>query len=331
MVHLPANYAELETAPPLDTLDWERDFDEYVRIHVANGKRLARRRLDVDIDDDLLPCYHPYFGISIHHSFFGGAVTFGGGTSYAAPVISVAAEWQMLRPDVENIWLRRLTRGMAYCRTHGDGVLLACYRGGNAPLDHANGVLGNALFTEFFEDPENMHRVMEVCWRATLLTFDLQRRYCTEVAGGHVIPAGVWLPGQAIGHLSVDASCLISPGLFEEFEKPYLEQITARTGGAFVHLHMLGRHSFANLCRVNGVLVAAPVDDPNQPALLDSLDEVLAMVGDVPLMLGLRRERLAQDLPKFHGRRAIFSIAANDRDDALALMEEIDRYCPLQR
>ncbi len=164
-----------------------------------------------------------------------------------------------------------------------------------------------------------------------MLTFDLQRQFCTEFAGGHVIPAGVWLPGNAIGHLSIDASCLISPALFEEFEQPYLEQITARTGGVFVHLHMLGRHCFANLCRVPGVLVASPVDDPNQPALLDSLDEVLAMVGDIPLTVGLRRERLAQDLPKFHGRRAIFSIGAADRDEALEILEEIDHYCPLQR
>ena len=331
MVHLPANYAELEASPTVDTLNWEQDFDEYVRINVDNGKLLAQRRLECDIDDDLLPCYHPYFGISIHHSFFGGAVTFGGGTSYAAPVISMAAEWQQLRPDVNNIWLQRLTRGMAYCREHGDGVLLACFRGGNGPLDMATGVLGDALFTEFYEDPEHMHQLMEVCWQATLLTFDLQRRYCTELAGGHVIPAGVWLPGNAIGHLSVDASCLISPGLFDEFEKPYLEQITARTGGAFIHLHMLGRHSFANICRVPGVLVASPADDPNQPALLDALDEVLASVGDIPLTVGLRRERLAQDLPKFRHRRAIFSISAADRDNALTIMEEINRYCPLER
>jgi len=330
-IHLPVPLDDLEPCPPVEAVDWEHGYDEYVRVNVENGKKYASRRLDVDIDDDLIPGYHPRFGISIHSSFFGGAVHFGGDTSYVEPVISRAADWAQLAPDVNNFWLQRLTRGMAYTRDHGDGVLIATFRGANGPLDMANGVLGNTFFDELYDDPKNMHRVVDVCWQATLLTFNLQRQYCTEIAGGHVAPGGYWLPSEAIGHLSVDASCLISPAMFDEFEKPYLEQIAARTAGMFVHVHMLGRHAFRNLAQTKGVLVISPADDPNQPALLDELDNVLDAVGDIPLTVGIRRDRFAEDLPKFTGRRAIFSTFAANRDEALAIMEEVDRYCPLKR
>lgn len=315
-----------------DDLDWERDFDDYVRINVENGKLGARCRLALGIDDDSIPFYHPYFGISIHHSFFGGKVTFSGGTSYAAPVIDCAADWPQLHADPHHPWLQKLARGLDYARTHGDGVLFASYRGGNGPLDMANGVLGDALYIEFYDDPENLHRLMDICTQATLMTFDLQKAHNSEIAGGRIVPmGGLWAPDPVIGHISLDAACLASPSLYDEFEKPYLERLTASTGGVIVHTHMLGRHCFPAMCRTQGVRLFAPADDPGQPLLVDVLAEVLDAIGDVPLMLSIPKERLAEILPHFQGRRAIFLLSAADAGEAHRLLAQVDHYCPLQR
>jgi hypothetical protein len=164
-----------------------------------------------------------------------------------------------------------------------------------------------------------------------MMTFNLQKQHATKIGGGHIIPGNMWLPEENIGHVSVDATCLLNPAIVDEFEVPYLNKITERTGGLFMHVHILGRHCYRNLCQANDILVIAPTDDPNQPAVLDELDTILPALGDTPLMVGIRAERFAEDLPKFHGKRAIFTIAANDRDEAYRLMEQIDQYCPLQR
>jgi len=331
-VQVPVHCEGLEQPIPFDEMDWDRDYDEYVRVHVENARAEARARLDMGIDDDSIPCYRPRFGTSIHHSFFGGEVTFAGGTSYAREVITAAAQWRELRPDPGSPWLAKLARGLAYGRDHGDGVLVAGYRGGNGPLDMVQGVLGNAIYTEMYDDPEGLHKVVEVCRRATLMTFDVQRRHCTEIDGGHVAPMGeLWLPGDAIGHVSLDAACLAGSPMYVEFEKPYVEKIAEQVGGMSVHTHMLGRHCFADMCRTKGILVFAPANDPNQPAVADSVDRLLADAGDVPLMLDVPGERFGEILPKFRGRRAVFHLSAKTADDARGQLEQVDRFCPLER
>lgn len=317
---------------PFDELDWERDFDANVRAQVANAVSLARTRLDMKLGDDWIPCYHPYFGISIHVSFFGGAVHHGGGTSYADPVILRAADWEQLRADFSSPWPQRLGRGLAYCRDHGQGVLLASFRGANGPLDMANGVLGNALFSEYYDNPQDVHRVLKVCWPATLAAFEFQKKHCSKILGGHIVPMGnVWMPDPCVGHVSLDAACLSGPDSYEEFEVPYLARIVERVRGMFIHTHMMAWKMFANKCRTPGVWLFHPVDDPGQPKMLDKIDPVIEAAGDVPLLVEVNEDRFGEILPRFKNKRALIWAQARDASHARKVMEQIDRYCPLER
>jgi hypothetical protein len=313
-------------------LDWDRDFDEYVESRVENGKTRSRRRIQMGLEDDYIPYYHPYFGISIHHSFFGGKVRFGGGTSYADHFISNASEWENLKYDINSKWVQMLAKGMAFCRDHGEGVLAASLRGGNGPLDMANGVMGNELFTELYDDPDNLHKVMEICYESVLSIFKLQKQNCSKIVGGHIAPIGnFWIPESCIGHISFDAACLAGPNVFDEFEKPYLNRLADETGGFIVHSHMLGKRMFKEMCSIKGMLVFAPVDDPNQPTLLDELDAVQEAVGDIPLLINIPEHRLDEALPKLAGRRAIIGLTATDPDNAKKQLEKVDKICPLLR
>ena len=49
-IHVPVTVDGLETSIPFDTMNWDRDFDEYVRVGVANGVKQARARLDLGLD-----------------------------------------------------------------------------------------------------------------------------------------------------------------------------------------------------------------------------------------------------------------------------------------
>jgi hypothetical protein len=332
-VPVPVPPEALASPPAYDGLDWERDFEAYVRGNVHNALAGVRRRLALGLSDDWLPSYYPYFGISIHSACFGGAVRFSHGTSYMEPVIARAADWPRLRAEFgTNPWMQRLGWGLRYAREHGEGLLLASFRGANGPLDMANGVLGNALFTEFHDDPESVRRLLDVCTEGVLAAFEWQRQHNTAVEGGRIVPmGGLWVPDPMAGHVSLDAACLAGPALYDEFEMPWLERLGDRCRGVVIHTHMLGLKLFGTMCRTRGVSLFAPADDPNQPALLDRLDEVLAAAGEVPLMLSVPRERFADVLPKLRGRRAVFTLTAADPDDARRQLEAVDRVCPLRR
>jgi len=334
-VGVPVTVPEAERAnpPAYDGLDWDRDFEAYVRGNVHNALAGAQQRLALGLNDDWLPSYYPYFGISIHSACFGGTVRFSRGTSYMDPVIERAADWRRLRADFEkNPWMQRLGWGLSYAREHGEGVLLASFRGANGPLDMANGVLGNALFTEFYDNADAVRRTLDVCTDAVLSAFEWQRRNNTAVEDGRIVPmGGLWVPDPMVGHVSLDAACLAGPAVYDEFEKPWLERLGGRCRGVMIHTHMLGLKLFKTMCNTRGVSLFAPADDPNQPALLDRLDEVLAAAGDVPLMLSVPRDRFADVLPRFRGRRAVFALSATDPDDARRQLEALDGLCPLGR
>lgn len=51
----------------------------------------------MDLDDDYIPFYYPYFGTAIHHDGFGGKVEFGSGTGYIKDACSIP---KMLTNDI---------------------------------------------------------------------------------------------------------------------------------------------------------------------------------------------------------------------------------------
>ena len=98
-----------------------------------------------------------------------------------------------------------------------------------------------------------------------------------------------------------------------------------------MHVHILGRHVYRNLCTTSGMTILQPCDDPNQPAVLDTLEEILAVLGSTALHLNVPIARFDDILPQLQGRRALISFSAQDRDEALRGMEKMDRYLPLER
>lgn len=311
---------------PYDGLDWEHDFQSYYKSAVHNAKVSAEFRLSVDLDDDFIPLYYPYFGTAIHHAGFGGKVEFGGGTSYCHPVIEAACEWEKLHFSVENEWMQRLGEAMSYCRDHGDGVLVAALRGTNGPMDTANGVMGNQLFLDLLLDPENTEEVMRISTEACDTMYSFQQQCATEICGGYVALQGcMWLPKPMFGHIAVDASLLTGPAIYNEFEKKWIEKLAEKYEGFLLHTHMMGLKMHKDYAATKGIKFIWPADDPKYPTVKEKLDELLDAIGDIPMILSVGRAEIPKVVPHFIGKRCIFNLTAHSRRDALEQMEQIHK------
>ncbi len=309
---------------PYDGLDWNKDFGNYYRSAVHNAKVQAEFRLDLGLGDDYIPGYYPYFGTAIHHAAFGGKVKFGGGTSYCYPVIQEACEWENLHFSLQNEWMQRLGEAMTYCRDHGDGVLLASLRGTNGPMDTANGVLGNQLFLDLLLDPENAEQVMRISTEACDTMYQFQQECASEICGGFIVPtAGLWMPKPMFGHISVDASLLTGPSIYNEFEKKWIEKLAEKYEGFQLHTHMIGLNMHEDYAATKGIKLICPANDPKQPTVLEKLDELLESVGEIPLMISVDRADIHEVVPRFKGKRCVLSLFANSRKDALEQIEQV--------
>lgn len=311
---------------PYEGLDWKNDFDKYYKSRVQNAKVRAEYRLNMDLGDDYIPSYFPYFGIAIHHAFFGGHVDFNGGTSYCHPVIEKAEQWEDLHFSVENEWTQRLGEAMSFCNEHGDGVLLASLRGGNGPMDMANGVLGNQLFLDLMLDEENAEHLMQVCADACDAMYQFQQSCASEICGGRIAAQGsLWMPKPMFGHISSDAAHMAGPSLYNEFEKPLIEKLAEKYQGFLFHSHMMGHRMHRDFANTKGIDILRPVEDPNQPTIKEKIDDLLAQLGQKVLMLEVLKEDIPDIIPKFKEKRGIFELTARSRADAQEQLEQIAR------
>jgi len=317
--------------PPFEGLDWDTQFEDYYKSRIHNGVIKARSRLDKGLGDDYITTYRTNFGMGVHYAMFGGKIIFIGGTSWMEPVITKAGEYPNLKYNFDNIWRKRMADEMDYGVEGSEGVLLTALWGGNGPMDMANGVMGNEVFTELMDSPDDMEKVMEICTGACDESYRIQKEHASCVMDGYIAGhANLWIPAPMFGHIGVDASCLTGPALYDEFEKRHLENLADKHGGFMVHTHMMGWRMIGAVAGTKGTKVLFPANDPNEDKIIDRLEEVLTAIGDKKLVVQVNGNELEKALKITAGRSGIvFMFGARDRDDALRKMDTISKHYTL--
>jgi hypothetical protein len=149
-----------------------------------------------DIDDDLLPSTSPWFGIAEHSAIVGGDIHFAEITSYQVPLVT---DWDKLDSIVlsdDNKWFKMLMDGFRYMKEKTQGRLLLRLRGADGPMDMANALRGNTFFTDFYDYPDELNRLLALCKKAMLWSFDHQRKIVGALEGGYITGFSVWMPGN---------------------------------------------------------------------------------------------------------------------------------------
>ena len=130
-----------------------------------------------------------------------------------------------------------------------------------SPLDLANGIRGDALFTDLYDHPEDVHRLVDRCAEAILAA---HRRILAEAP----VPQGrwgmwrTWLP-DGILFMNADPVDLISTEFAESFDRPSSQHVMTAAGGGFYHHHTLGVHQIEYAAGLEGVTVHNLVADSN--------------------------------------------------------------------
>jgi hypothetical protein len=137
-----------------------------------------------DRDDDLIPWLSPDLGIAIHHTFFVDLpVTFAEWTSWADHPLAGEngyARLPELRFDPANRWVRRNREMLEFWQAHNDGSCLLNTHMHFGPLDLANALRGNALFTDFYDYPDEVAALLDLCTEAINKRSNSRSRSCSR-------------------------------------------------------------------------------------------------------------------------------------------------------
>lgn len=306
---------ELPAVRPLEDYDLPRELNIYMDDLIA--RTLRYREAHAELDDDWLPTIAPRLGIAEHSCFLGGEVTIGANTSYHHPAIDDIMKWHDLRLSADYPHYRMLLDGMAYLhdKTEKYGFFTS-FRGADGPMDIANAVRGNDLLYDFIDEPEETKAFMDFCADAAAWNFEQQRPFVSKIEGGYVGGMGSWMPGHSAGHLSEDASCLISPKMYEEFGVPATEKLLSRYDYSFLHVHSLGRACIPIFTRMDKFRVFQLSGDPNQPTAIEVYKEYADVLKGRAVMLDLSVSEVKEHFDFLKDRRTIVNLCAGSIEEA---------------
>lgn len=217
--------------------------------------------------------------------FTGDDVIFKENTSYSpAPFIRDWNDLDKLELNLDNRWFEyelACWRGILSEYEEGLPIVTHMYR---SPLDLAMDLRGNSLFLDFYDHPDLVHRLLQICTDAII---SREKKFKEEISQLHDLPGGVWgvaLPEPGMMFLNGDPVDLISPELGEKFNHPYIEKLADFAGNLYFHHHSIGVSRAEDIAHINGLTVQEIHQDPNGPRLIDSItDELIAASRYVPI------------------------------------------------
>jgi hypothetical protein len=290
--------------------------------------RIRQLRVAIDlhreVDDDWVPFVNPSYGIALNSVYYSGAdVIPGEATTWVHPVLRDWSDLEKLKLDPENVWFRRISELNRRYVAMSDGDYTVQTFSHFAPMDMANALRGNALFTDFYDAPEQVHGLMIHCVDAILWLERAQRQIVGDVMGGTVI-WGTWMPGPVI-FMSEDATDLCSAATYVEFARPYTEAISREIGGCYIHHHARGYHVHRAIAAVEGLRQLQISRDPNCGPPVEHIEDLYAWNGDIPLMTHCHVRDVYEHIDAMKGGRLILQLTADDLDqarDAIAFIRD---------
>jgi hypothetical protein len=236
-----------------------------------------------DLDNDYIPMVTGALGVGVNTSFLTGTdVRFGVDTSWTHPAIHEWEDMDKLSYNKDNPWVKILKRmaqrGVDMC----DGDYVTTTYAHFAPSDMANGLRGNQLFYDFYDYPEQVHKLMDICADATIALEHELKTIVPDVMGGSVA-AYAWMPGHAL-YMSEDAADLCAPAIYRNFCRGCTQKVIDAIGGAHIHHHGKGMHVHGEIVKLNNLRFVEISWDPNCPRPIDNLEKLIALNPDMPVM-----------------------------------------------
>jgi hypothetical protein len=268
----------------LTRYDFVRDIDQYaddlVRLTLEG---LEERR---EIDDNMIASLSPVLGIGDYAAFVTGDIIFRPDTSWTLPCLKELKDYRNLPPLGTAPWYGRF---LVICeailkRIQGTGIPFS--RENFSPLDLAHALRGEAIYYDFYDDPDGVHELLDYCAEATIRfaedLYALVRKYMGNTPYGMF-----YLEGKI--NMSEDIACMISGDTYRELCAPHTQKVIDHFGVGFMHCHSRAMYLVKEICALNHVASLWLATDPNQPRPIEHVEELVKDAKGVSISLDCDR------------------------------------------
>jgi len=299
---------------PLNTFGLPNNMEQYLDYKIEKFITYWDKRKQ--LDDDLFPSINPWYGIAEHSAFVGGNVDFSNETSWHHQLIHTYKDMDKLSLNENNRYLKLVIEGIKYLKEKSNGRYFVKFRGANGPMDIANVVRGNDIFYDIYEKPKQLKNLMEFCKDAVLFTLKKQSELVDKVDGGIISGFDVWMPSNSVGHISEDASTMISIEHYDEFARPYTEQVTNQFEHVFMHIHAVGAHNIPSIVSINNIDYVEISNDPNSKRAIEVYKQYKNYLKNKTVCVLLTLKEIEENIEFLSNNKTIVWYNATNLEDA---------------
>jgi Uroporphyrinogen decarboxylase (URO-D) len=321
-----ASYADAPATQPLDfrEYDFARESEHRRYWDRLIADYLVQAAYSAEVDDDWMPGLEIGYGFGSFGAVYCDApLSFTENTSYIAPALERLEDMDAIDLTQERFWARVFVAAASYLSRRSEGRFLVGVYPNPSPMDVANLLRGNGIFTDLFEQPDLFRRFLERCLNAAVVNMQRIAR-ATHNTGGGCMAFGRWIPHGAV--LLEDAADLISPRTYREFGMPYTQRMIDAMGGAYLHHHSLGQQQFANIAGLRGLYVEQISSDPGCRRPVTYVEEVYRHVGGMAIDLEVTPEEVYEHIAQLQKGKVILSVHTATRAEAVQLVRFVQQH-----
>jgi len=267
---LPPCDVEFYQALDLTKYHYDTDIDTYTNDLIQLLDRSYTQRKA--IDDNMIPAVFPILGIGDYSAFVAGDIVFKPDTSWGEHVLNDIDDWKKLPPYGSTKWYHRFMAisEMLIQKSAKQGI--PYMRGFFSPLDLAHALRGEAIYYDFYDEPEKLHELLDYCAEMTIRfaedIYRLVEKYHKDST------YGTWYTRKQI-NMSEDIACMISGETYREFCRPHTQRVINHFGAGYMHCHSRAMYLVKEICALDHVVHLWLATDPNQPRPIDHIEELV--------------------------------------------------------
>ncbi|MBQ0125259.1 MAG: hypothetical protein KBS59_02925 [Clostridiales bacterium] len=303
-----------EPQKPLNSWNFDTELEAYLDDRARRAVTYWENR--ADIDDMMLPSVTAWFGIAEHTAWLGGKVDFSDITSYNHQILDNLDDIDTLKIDPDNVWFSRVGGGIKYLKEKWGDKIFPRLRGADAPSDIANIVRGGDLFYDVYDDPDAVRKLADFCADGMKYYFSRQQQAAGQLCGGYITGFDIWLPGNSVGQISEDASCMMSPQMYNDIFLDALKKSVDGYDHVMMHTHSLGAVHLPTFASIKNISVLEISSDPNAERAVEIWRKYKDVLRDKIVIVAPTFDELKNNLDLISSYRNIIWYYAKTKDEA---------------